>query len=308
MHNPSHPAFRLRTLARSLALAAALLVPLAAAAQQTTFATPEAAADALQRALQANDSQALVALFGDKYKDLVGTGEPGYDAARRAEAAQALATRRSLEEIGADRRILRMGAQAWPFAIPIVREGIAWRFASEQGAEELLNRRVGANERHAILVMRALVDAQREYAQKDRMGDGVLQYASRIGSTPGKHDGLYWPDTAGADASPLGPFVADASQELAGHKAGDPYGGYYFRILTRQGAAAPGGAHSYMINGHMLAGFAAVAWPAEWGRSGVMTFVVSQNGKVYEKNLGPKGAPVTSFDPGAGWIEVPPEE
>ncbi len=295
---------------RALALAAALLAPLAAAAQQTTFATPEAAADALQRALQANDTQALVALFGDKYSNLVGTGEPGYDAARRAEAAQALAQRRSLEEIGADRRILRMGAQAWPFAVPIVREGIAWRFGSEQGAEELLNRRVGANERHAIHVMHALVDAQRDYAQKDRLGDGVLQYARHIPSTPGRHDGLYWKEDAskGEEPSPLGPFVAEASQELVGHKAGQPYGGYYFRILTRQGAAAPGGAYSYLINGRMIAGFAAVAWPAEWGRSGVMTFIVSQNGKVYQKNLGPKAAAVSSFDPGPGWTEVPPED
>lgn len=295
---------------RGITLAGALLLPLAVAAQQTTFATPEAAADALQRALQANDDQAMTALVGEKYRYLVVTGDPAYDGALRAEAAAALKSRRSLEELGADRRILRMGPQAWPFAIPIVREGIAWRFASDQGAEELLNRRIGGNERNAIYVLRAMVDAQRKYAAQDRMGDGVLQYARRLGSTPGKHDGLYWDaNPASSDEpSPLGPLVAAAANQLAGHKSGEAYRGYNFRILTKQGPTAPGGAYSYLINGRMIGGFAAVATPAEWNRTGVMTFVVSHNGRVYQKNLGPKQPAVSSFDPGAGWKEVPQDE
>ena len=303
-----HERSPLRATARPLLLAAALLLPLAALAQQTTFPTPDAAVDALQRALQANDDAALGQLFGEKYRQIVSTGDAAHDNARRAEAAAALATRKRLEELGADRRILRMGAQDWPFAIPIVREGVGWRFATEQGLGELQNRRIGANERNAIYVMRSIADAQREYAQADRMGDGVLQYARKLGSTPGKHDGLYWAaDTArGEEQSPLGPLVAAASTELAGRKEGEPYGGYNFRLLTRQGASAPGGAYSYVINGRMLAGFAAVATPAEWGKTGVMSFLISHNGKLYERNLGPRPPAVTSFDPGAGWKEVPP--
>ncbi|MBL0391366.1 DUF2950 domain-containing protein [Ramlibacter monticola] len=290
----------------TLALAAALLFPLAALAQQTTYPTPEAAVDALQRALQADDEAALGGMFGEKYRNVITSGDAAYDKARRADAAAALATRKRLEELGADKRIVRMGVQDWPFAIPLVREGVGWRFATEQGAEELQNRRVGANERNAIYVMRAIVDAQRRYAEVDRAGDGVLQYAKKLGSSPGKHDGLYWSADAGGDEpSPLGPLVAKASTELAGRHEGEPYGGYRFRILTRQGANAPGGAYSYVINNRMIAGFAAVATPAEWGRTGVMSFLISHNGKLYEKNLGPKPPVISSFDPGPGWKEVP---
>jgi hypothetical protein len=301
------PPARLRATARALALATTLLLPLAALAQQTTFPNPDAAVDALARALQADDEAALRQLFGDKYRDLVSSGDPAYDHARRVDAAAALATRKRLEELGADRRILHFGVQDWPFAIPLVREGAAWRFATEQGAEELMNRRVGANERNAIYVMRALVDAQRQYAQADREGDGVLQYARKLGSSPGKRDGLYWQadTTQGEEPSPLGPLVAAASTELAGHKEGEPYGGYRFRILTSQGPSAPGGAYSYLINGRMLGGFAAVATPAEYGRTGIMSFMISHNGKLFEKNLGPKPPAITRFDP-AGWKEVEP--
>ena len=290
-----------------LALAAALLLPLAVLAQQTTFTNPEAAADALQRALQSDDEAALAGIFGTQFRAVISSGDPAYDKARRADAAAALATRKRLEELGADRRILRMGVQDWPFAIPIVREGVAWRFATEQGAEELQNRRIGANERNAIYVMRAIVDAQRQYAETDRMGDGVLQYARKLGSSPGKRDGLYWAAEAarGPDQSPLGPLVAAAAAELAGHREGEPYGGYRFRLLTRQGANAPGGAYNYVINGRLIGGFAAVAMPAEWGRTGVMSFLISHNGKLYQKNLGAKPPAVTSFDPGPGWTEVP---
>lgn len=309
-HIPMTLSKPLRLVARDLAVAAALLVPLALAAQQTTYPNPEAAVDALQRALQANDEAALQQIFGNKYRDVVSSGDPAYDAARRSEASTALAVRKRLEELGPERRILRIGAQDWPFAIPIVREGIGWRFATEQGAEELLNRRIGANERNALYVLNAIVDAQRQYAERDRNGDGVLEYARRLGSSQGRKDGLYWAadSAAGEEPSPLGPLVAAASAELAGHREGEPYGGYRFRLLTRQGANAPGGAYSYVINGRMLSGFAAVATPAEYGRSGIMTFIVSHNGKVYQKNLGPKPPAITSFDPGPGWTEVKPGE
>ena len=301
------PPVRLRTTARALLLAASLCLPLAVLAQQTTFANPDAAVDALSHALQSNDEAALLQIFGDKYRDVVSTGDAAYDAARRAEAASALATRKRLEELGPDRRILHFGAQDWPFPVPLVRDGTGWRFATEQGAEEVLNRRIGANERNAIYVMRALVDAQRQYAERDRMGDGVLQYARKLGSSPGKHDGLYWPSQDdNGEESPLGPLVASASADLKGHAEGAPFKGYRFRLLTSQGPHAPGGAYSYIINGRMIAGFAAVATPADWGHSGVMSFIVSHNGKLYQKNLGPKPPAITRFDPGPGWTEVEP--
>lgn len=300
------PPVHLRTTARALLLAASLCMPLALLAQQTTFANPDAAVDAFSHALQSNDEAALLQMFGDKYREVVSTGDPAYDAARRAEAASALATRKRIEELGSDRRILHIGAQDWPFPIPLVREGAGWHFATEQGAEEILNRRIGANERNAIYVMHALVDGQRQYAERDRMGDGVLQYARKLGSSPGKHDGLYWPSQDGGEDSPLGPLVASASAELKGRAEGAPYQGYRFRILTGQGPHAPGGAYSYIINGRMIAGFAAVATPADWGRSGIMSFIVSHDGKLYQKNLGPKPPAITKFDPGPGWTEVEP--
>jgi hypothetical protein len=207
--------------------------------------------------------------------------------------------------------VLLIGDEAWPLPVPIVRAGDRWRFATEEGADEVVNRRIGANERNAIHALRAYVDAQRVYAARDRQGDGVLQYARNLASSPGKHDGLYWPadEAKGEEESPFGPLIAAAAAHFKDHVTGDPYRGYYFRILTRQGKSAPGGAYSYVINGRMIAGFAMVAYPAQYGRTGVMTFIVNHNGKVYEKNLGENsaaiGARVASFDPGAGWNEVP---
>jgi len=298
---------------RKLALLLLLGLPLASmAADQQTFATPEAAVDALVAALKANDDSALIALFGEKNKDLVVTRDRAYDTAMRAEAAVRLEVFHTLVESGADRRVLLMGAEAWPTPIPLVREGGVWRFETEVGIDEILNRRIGGNEIAAIRVLRAYLDAQHEYATRDRDGDGVLQYAQKLASAAGKHDGLYWrADAARGEAeSPFGPLIAESSPYLAGHKHGDPYRGYHFKILTRQGKSAPGGAYSYVINGRMIAGFAMVAYPDAYGESGVMSFIVSQNGKIYEKDLGRNsaalGASMTAFDPGAGWKETAP--
>ena len=280
------------------------------AAEQKTFATPEAAVDALMAALKADDDAAIVALFGDTHKDLVVTPDKAANSANRAKLAGAMQTLRVLSDAGQDRRIVLIGDQAWPLPIPLVREKGAWRFATEQGADEVINRRIGGNERNAIAVLRAYVDAQRQYASRDRNGDGVLQYAQKLGSSPGKQDGLYWPDDVAKDGerSPFGPLVAESAAYLKGHKEGDPYRGYYFKILTRQGKSAAGGAYNYIINGRMIAGFGLVAYPAQYGESGVMTFIVSNQGKVYEKDLGKSSVAVgnvmTSFDPGAGWKEV----
>jgi len=296
---------------RRLALALLVAVPLvAAAAPQETFATPEAAVDALMAALKADSDPAMIAIFGEQHKDLVLTSDRAASSATRAKILAAMQTLRVLQAPSADRRVLVIGDEAWPMPIPIVRTGERWRFATEEGADEIENRRIGGNERNAIYVLRAYVDAQRAYAARDRDGDGVLQYAQKLASVPGKHDGLYWPADAakGEEASPFGPLIAESAAYLKGHTAGDAYRGYHFRILTRQGKDAPGGAYNYVINGRMIAGFSMVAYPAEWGKSGVMTFIVSHNGKVYEKDLGKNsaaiGAKMTTFDPGAGWKEL----
>jgi len=296
---------------RRLALALIVAVPLtAAAAPQATYATPEAAVDALMAALKTDTDSAMIAVFGEEHKDLIVQSDRAATSATRAKVLAAMQTLRVLKEPSPNRRVLVIGDEAWPMPIPIVRAGDRWRFATEEGADEIVNRRVGGNERNAIYVLRAYVDAQRAYAAKDRDRDGVLQYAQKVTSAPGKHDGLYWPADAAKDeeVSPFGPLIADGGAYAKGRVAGDPYRGYYFRILTRQGKNAAGGAYSYVINGRMIAGFAMVAYPAEYGNSGVMSFIVSHNGKVYEKDLGKDstaiGAKMTAFDPGAGWKEV----
>ena len=302
-----------RAFVRRLALAFLLVGPIAAlAAPQETFATPQAAVEALMAALKADSDPAMIAIFGEQHKNLVVSPDRAATSATRARILAAMQTTYVLREVGADRRVLVIGDEAWPAPIPLVRAGDRWRFATELGANELANRRVGANERNAIHVLRTYVDAQRAYAAKDRDGDGVLQYAQKLASSQGKQDGLYWPADAakGEEASPFGPLIAESAPYRAGHAPGDPYRGYHFKILTRQGKSAAGGSYNYLINGRMLAGYAMVAYPAVWDQTGVMTFIVNQNGKVYQKDLGKNstalGANMTTFDPGPGWKEVTP--
>jgi hypothetical protein len=303
--------FFLRRLA--LALALVLAGPLAAlAAPQQTFATPEAAVDALMAALQAEGDEPLIAIFGEKHKDLIIQDDRAASRANRDKIAASMQTLRVLREPAADRRVLLIGDQAWPMPIPIVLVGDRWRFATEEGVDEIINRRVGANELNAIHVMRAYIDAQRIFASKDRDGDGVRQFAQKLASTPGRRNGLYWTadPTKGEEESPFGPLIAESAAYLVGHGPGDAYRGYHFRILSRQGPNAAGGAYSYVINGRMIAGFAMVAYPADYGHSGVMSFIVNHNGTVYQKDLGENstalGAKMTSFDPGPGWKAVSP--
>ncbi|PRX30942.1 Protein of unknown function (DUF2950) [Paraburkholderia sp. BL18I3N2] len=289
------------------AIVLALLVPLGAfAAAQRTFATPEQAVTALSEALKARDEATLVAIFGEAHKRLVVSPDQAENEANWAKASAELDAFHVLDEAGPDRRILLVGGEAWPMPIPIVKEKGSWRFATELGEEEILNRRIGANEREAIHVLRAYVDAQREYASRDRTNDGLLEYAQKLASTPGRQDGLYWQtdESSGEEASPFGPLIAASSAYLKGHQKGDAYRGYHFRILTRQGKNAAGGAFSYIINGHMLAGFAMVAYPAVYGTSGVMTFVVNNNGVIYQKDRGANAPPVTVFDPDQTWQRV----
>jgi hypothetical protein len=193
----------------------------------------------------------------------------------------------------------------------LVRQDGKWLFDTEAGKEEILNRRIGRNELETMRVCHAYVEAQREYASKERTGDGVLQFARHLRSSPGKYDGLYWHASEGEEVSPFGPLIAQACAEGYRHEskimtdAQNPYHGYYFKILTRQGPHAAGESYNYVINGRMIAGFALVAWPAEWGNSGIMTFIVNQEGKIYEKCLGPKTAAaalkMTAFDPDSTW-------
>jgi hypothetical protein len=289
------------------ALLLALSLPLVGlAAGQKTFATPEDAVTALTEALKAGDQEGLIAIFGETHKRLVVSPDQAENQANWAKALAELETFYVLDATTPDRRTLLVGDEAWPMPIPLVRENGVWRFATELGEEEIFNRRIGVNEREAIQVLRAYLMAQRQYSSRDRSGDGVLEYAQKLSSTPGKQDGLYWPADAdkGDEASPFGPLVAASSAYLKGHQAGDAYRGYHFRILTAQGKNAPGGAFSYVINGHMIAGFAMVAYPAEYGTSGVMTFIVNNNGTIYQKNLGINAPSIKVFNPDASWERV----
>jgi hypothetical protein len=204
-----------------------------------------------------------------------------------------------------------VGADYWPFPVPIINRNGRWLFDTEAGKEELLRRRIGQNELSTLAVMRAYVDAQREYASKDRDGDEVLEYAQKITSSPGKTDGLYWPEELNGELSPLGPWVAEAQTEgyfadpSAPQEGPQAFHGYYFRILTRQGSHAPGGKYDYIINGNMILGFALVGWPADYGDSGIMTFIVNQQGRVYQKDLGKNTAKIVkkmqAYDPDPSW-------
>ena len=284
-----------------------LAQPPAPAPAQRSFASAKDAADAFVAALGSDDAGQLDALFGPQYAKFEPTDKITAEVERK-QLAEAAREALLLREDAPDRITLVLGAQAWPFPIPIVQRDASWRFDTAAGIEELKNRIVGAHELAAIDLARHYVAAQAEYASEDRDGDQVLEYAQRIASTPGQQDGLYWESKDG-DESPFGPFVSDAGDYAKGRRVGDPFKGYYFKVLKRQGPHPPGGAYDYVINGNMIAGFALLAWPADYGVSGVMTFVVNQQGKVFQKNLGPKtsaiAAALTRYDPDASWTEVP---
>jgi hypothetical protein len=301
---------RLRRIVSLLPAAALIWLVLAegAAAAQQTFDTPEAAVQALLDAINKHDVDAVTAIFGPEHMDeLVG---PDKVQAREGfkTFAEKAAVAHSLQPDGKGGMTLVVGAEAWPFPVPLIKDGDKWRFDTDTGVEEIIDRRVGENELSAITALNEYVDAQVEYASKDRDGDEVLEYAQKIASTAGKHDGLYWQTSDPDDASPFGPFVAEAADYLEGRKPGDPFKGYYYRILTRQGDGAPGGRYDYVINGNMIAGFAMIAFPADYGNSGVMSFIVNHQGKVYQRDLGEHTdiiAPmIIEYDP-TEWALVP---
>jgi hypothetical protein len=303
-------------LSRSLALALVLGAPLATRAADVgkTFATPEEAVAALLAAASASDTNAFWVIFGPMGTEIVNPDRA--QAANELNMFKAAADQRQKIVHESDEKcVLEIGNNDWPFPVPIVKRNGLWFFDTESGKEELLNRRIGKNELSTLETMRAYVEAQRDYASKDRDGDGVLEYAQRLASSPGTKDGLYWPADLDGEISPFGPLVAEANVRGYAMPAKDgtsenvPFQGYYFKILSRQGKHAPGRKHDYLINGNMIAGFAMVAWPAEYGNSGIMTFIVNQQGRVYQKDLGLKTGKLApamkTYDPDPTWTVSP---
>jgi hypothetical protein len=278
-------------------------------AAQQAFKTPDEAASALVRAAEASDMKALVTVLGPDGEDVVASGDEVADAATREKFVAAYNAKHQITLEGDNKAIMVIGQEDFPLPIPIVRKDGMWRFDTAAGVDEILFRRIGKNELDAIQACLAYVDAQNEYAEKDRTGAGINTYAQRIISQPGKKDGLFWPTSQGEEESPLGELVAEATAQ--GYRVGGgrtPYHGYYFKILTKQGPAAPGGELDYIVNGKMIGGFALVAYPAEYRNSGVMTFIVNHTGDIFQKDLGPNTARVaermTSYNPDATWQKV----
>ena len=281
-------------------------------AQQQLFSSPEEATRSLVAAVQAKDKNSLARIFGPRTKDLL-SGDPVSDANDFSDLAAFISERTKLEKESDQKVTLMVGNDEWPFPVSIIKAGGQWRFDTDNGVEEVHNRRIGGNEIDATLVCQAYVLAQDDYfGNGDWDGDQVSEYATKLLSSPGNKDGLYWEVVGDEEQSPLGPLVALAADEGYTRKKGTgtktvaPFHGYYFKILTRQGSSAPGGAYNYIINGNMIGGFALVAYPAIWGNSGVMTFVVNQEGRVYEKNLGPRTVQIagamTEYNPDSTWI------
>jgi hypothetical protein len=298
----------------ALVLALTALVTVKAADMGKSFASPEEAEAALGAAVSAQDTNAFNVIFGSAAADLQNPDRVQAANDLSTFAAAFNQTRRIVHESDS-RCVLEVGDKFWPFPVPIVKKDGQWVFDTEAGKEELLNRRIGGNELEALRAARAYVAAQREYAEQDYDGDGVLEYAQKFISTPGSKDGLYWEPDSDGELSPLGPLVAHAqalgytarSRETS--EATEPFHGYYFKILTQQGQHAPGGKYSYVINGNMIGGFALVAWPANYSNSGVMTFIVNQQGRVYQQDLGPKTAKLAArmkaYDPDETWTVSP---
>lgn len=295
-----------------LGASTALLLSAEVMAEQATYATPEEAAQALINAAADSDMEALRTVLGPEADEL-SSGDPVADEADREAFIEAAVTAAGIEQEEGVENIatLVIGEDDWPFAIPLVKENNQWRFDMDAGLEELYARRIGRNELHAIAVLQEIVDAQREYRSADRDGDGIMEYALRLGSSEGKKDGLYWPATDGQEESPLGPLIAEAVAEgYEKSKDGNPvpYHGYYYRMLGEQGPQASGGAMQYLQDGNAVSGFAVMAYPAEYGNSGIMSFIVNQDGIIFDKDLGEEtvsaGGALSSFDPDATWEPV----
>jgi len=275
---------------------------------QKSFVSPQQTVAALVAAVQDNNDAELLAILGPGSEDLISSGDRVADQKGRARFLKAYEEKNSLEQEDKDRAVLLVGGKDYPFPIPIVQQGDAWLFDTQAGMEEILNRRIGRNELHTIEVMHAYTDAQREYACMKRKSGGP-EFAEKFASSEGKKDGLYWEAGQGEEKSPFGPLIARATEE--GYAGGldedppEPFHGYYFKILKAQGEHADGGAFDYVADGKMVLGFALVAYPAKHGASGIMTFIVNQEGVIFEKDLGEDtakaAAAMTTFDPDDTW-------
>jgi hypothetical protein len=275
------------------------------------FPTPERAVAALVAALERDDFDEVARLLGSK-QGLLSSGDDVADRAARARFLSRYHEKNQLVAGGPNDLVLQVGEDGWPLPIPLVRQRAQWAFDGTAGAEELILRRVGRNELRAIQVMRGYVEAQMEYASASRDGAGAGVYAQRVNSAPGKRNGLYWPTAKGEPPSPFGPLIAAAAQEgYSRDQSGKPYHGYRYRMLFAQEASAPGGARNYIVDGKLKEGFALLAYPEKYGASGIMTFLVNQDGIVWQSDLGvetpDRAASMRAFDPGRGWTPIPQE-
>ncbi|MEZ5832083.1 MAG: DUF2950 domain-containing protein [Dongiaceae bacterium] len=278
------------------------------------FDTPDAAADGMVAALEKGTDAAIVELLGDAHNDELFTDDEAAERENRKKAYEAAKQQMSLREDNANTRTVLIGKEEWPVPFPIVKDDKGWHFDLEAGLYELLARRIGQNELAAIASLRAVADAEEDYKAIDRDNDEVLEYAQKFVSSPGKKDGLYWEVPSGSNeaVSPLLPFITQQGGYLKGRDEGDPVRGYNFRMLTRQGEGAPGGRYDYVINGNMIGGFGVIAWPDDYGVTGIMTFIVNQQGKVYEQDLGDdtalKAAAIQEYDLDDTWKLAKDEE
>lgn len=280
------------------------------AVEQAWYTSPELAAKALYDAVKSQDVMSIYRVLGPGSDKLIYTGDDVANRQMRDRFVAAYDTKFKFEPEGDAKATLILGEQESPFPFPLIKNSKGWMFDAKAGAEEIINRRIGENELFAIKSCLAYGDAQQEYAEVDRDGDGLIEYAQKFRSSEGKRDGLFWPTTEGEPLSPLGPLAAQVKSE--GYSAKDarpaPLHGYYYRILTSQGKDAPGGAYDYMVRGNMIGGYALVAYPARWGASGVMTFICNHDGVAYEKSLGEKTAEIaskmTQYNPDSSWQKV----
>lgn len=276
----------------------------ASATGAKAFDSPQQAADALVKASAAGDQAAVIALFGPDGKDIVTTGDAVDDKNRMEKFARLAKEKMEIEKDGAHKAIIEVGNEDWPLPVPLVESGGKWRFDAKQGREEILNRRIGGNELDTINLLRGYVEAQQEYASLPRDESGLRQYAQHFVSTAGKHDGLSWREADGKPGGPMGDQIAKALTEGYTDKT-EPYNGYYIRVLSSQGPDARLGTRDYIWKGAMIGGFAAIAWPANYGVTGIQTFQVNNDGVVYQKDLGPDTAKIAagmkSFNPDKTW-------
>lgn len=280
----------------------------AAGVKKQVFASPQEAVSSFVKAVRANDEKGMLAVLGPEGRELILSGDEVADRADRDRFIKEYEQLNKIVHKTPNTVILKTGVDSWIMPIPIVKRGSKWVFDTGKGKQEILNRRIGRNELNVIDVLNAYVDAQHEYATKDCSACGKVVFAQRLISSPGKRDGLYWEAKEGEEESPLGPLVAQAASEGYANADLSPFHGYYFKVLKGQGKHAEGGAYSYVVNGNMILGFALAAYPAEYGNSGMMTFIVNQKGEIYQKNLGRKSRQraeaMEMFDPEKGWKKV----